>query len=131
MTQAEESITFHLEGPADVHMWSVVEVATRDVPLDKAVRRFPHMYDFAVSVEGPDGTMFERKCDPYEVRVFKWMRNSTRGRRFEGRMDRCRFAADAGDYVLHAKLIQRSLEDERFTLEQSQLVVRATPRETN
>lgn len=130
LVEEEQTVAFHLDGPAEVQMWSVVDVATTDVPLDRAVRRFPHIVDYAVSVEGPDGPMFERKCDPFEVKVFKWMSNSEDGRSYEGRMDRCRFAAPAGDYVLHAKRIARSMQDDKYQIESSSMVVRATPRGT-
>lgn len=124
--ETQGTVAFHLEETSAVQLWAEVEVATDDIDLDRPVERFPHITSVIVSAEGPAGAVFERTCDPFEARVFKWLQKSPEGRRYEGKLARCQFTAEAGDYVLSARLETR-VEHDKYRVERVVLIPRARP----
>lgn len=124
--EEESTVAFHLEQTSGVQLWAEVEVATESIDLDRPVERFPHISSVVVSAEGPAGAVFERTCDPFEVRVFKWLEKTPAQRRYEGKLARCHFTAEPGDYVLSARLETR-VEHDKFRIGRVVLIPRARP----
>jgi len=124
LAETDASLAFHLERTSQVHVWAEVEVEVDGWDRDRSVDRFPHIADLVVSVEGPGGSVFQRKCDPFEARVFKWIRNTKDRRSYEGKIERCQFTAEPGDYVLSARLVSR-IEHDKLAVAGVTLVPRA------
>lgn len=134
---APATYSFATESPGVVQVWANMKFRFKGFSSKVGNDELPHLLDYAIEIEGPQGDIRKLECNPLNSNVFRTSMESPgqigedyAHREYDGLIKGCTFAAKAGKHQLRARLVWRERGDDRFDFERTGLILRFAPDES-
>lgn len=107
MTPTPQSASFVLEEASTAQVWADIEVTHSDFSPNIAAVELPHVIDYVIEIERAGADAISLRCNPFDAYVMKRSDGynsigEDAGRWYDGRVEGCSVALEAGSYTLRA-----------------------------